>query len=645
MTTQSLIPWLVPQFFASSGAFLTGGQLWTYQAGTQIAAATFTDSTGLNQNTNPVIANSRGEMSVWIPVNTAYKFVLMDAAGNTIWTRDQVINSSLVTYYGVDSGFANNYIVTAATPYTSYQNGQLVFFVPANTNTGPSTININGLGPIPIVTITGIPVTAGQITAGIMTELIYFNGSFQLLSIGNTFGSSVGTFGAEIPIASAATTDLGTTPNHNVAITGTTTITSFGSNAVTIAPIYIARFTGSLTLTNSSSLSLPGSANIITQPGDSLLAEYFGAGVWKVLAYFPATGSNSNSKIKPGDTTRSSSAVLIADPDLYSNQLGVGRYSWEAFLIFDSVAAGAGFQWTNGGSAIDSRGLAPATAYGFVNSAPYGPKSETPYANTITYATVATGANSNEVLYKGSLLISTPGTFGINWAQAVSTGSATTLRAGSYLTLNILNTGTAAGIVTRINTTPGTFVETFPSGYNTLTVEVWGGSAGGGIRFVSGIDGAGGGGGGASGYSRTTYTVTGLGGDTLNFTVGAAGTVAGAGGGVSSVSAGTAPAFTTMTANGGGTGGDASGLFAPGIAGVGGTATGGTVINTTGANGTAGSPSAGGGSGAGGQGGVGGFGTPGIFDGGNVGGHGAGLNQFTSGTAGGTGIVVFSYSP
>jgi hypothetical protein len=630
-----LSPYLKQQFFANNGQFLSGGTVSTYQAGSTTPVATFTQSGATNSN--PIVLDSRGQCDIWLQANFSYKMVISDSAGNQIETIDNVIQSQLITFYGVDAGAANSYILTALTPYTTYQNGELVFFVAANTNTGPSTVNINNLGAIPITTITGAPLTSGQIIGGIVSELIYFNGNFQLLSIGNVSGSSIGTFGAEIPLASAGTTDLGTTPNHNVAVTGSTLIASFGSNAVTTAPIYIVRFTGSLVLTNSANLQLPGNASISTTPGDSLLAEYLGSGVWKVLSYFSATGTNSNSKIKPSDTVGAiSSTTLVADPDLQSNALTVGRYSWEAFLIFDSVAAGAGFKWSFNNTAIDSRGVAPALAYGFINAAAYGPKSETPYGTAISYATVSTAANSNDVMYKGSLLLSTPGIIGISWAQAASTASATTLRAGSYLTFTLLNTGTASGVTTRVYVTPGSFTETVPTGFTTLTIECWGGSGGGGARFISGAIIAGGGGGGSGGYARTTVSVVGLGGDTLNFTVGAAGVGASSSGGASSVSSGTLT-VATLTANGGVLGANATAGTAAGAGGLGGTATGGTIVNTSGNAGSAGQTNAGGQ-----MGGVGGFGIPGIFDGGAGGGNGAGL-VITS-VNGGVGIVVFSYS-
>src|SRR5271165_2707553 len=108
MTAEVLVPWLTSQFFYANGQPMAGGLLYSYSAGTVIPIATWTDSTGIQQNTNPVVANSRGEMSVWITNNVAYKFILTDPAGNTIWTRDQVTSTQLLSLYGgVDTGSAS----------------------------------------------------------------------------------------------------------------------------------------------------------------------------------------------------------------------------------------------------------------------------------------------------------------------------------------------------------------------------------------------------------------------------------------------------------------------------------------------------------------------------------------------------------
>jgi hypothetical protein len=95
----------------------------------------------------------------------------------------------------------------------------------------------------------------------------------------------------EATIASAATTDLGTNASDNVQVTGTTTITSFGSSAPT-GKKYYGRFAGALTLThNGTSLILPGAANITTAANDRFIAEHLGSGNWIVLNYSKADGT------------------------------------------------------------------------------------------------------------------------------------------------------------------------------------------------------------------------------------------------------------------------------------------------------------------------------------------------------------------
>lgn len=90
-------------------------------------------------------------------------------------------------------------------------------------------------------------------------------------------------------IASAGTTDLGAVPGLMHDITGTTTITSFGTVSAGIWKII--KFEGALTLThNATSLILPGGANITTADGDVAIAISEGSGNWRVVSYVPATG-------------------------------------------------------------------------------------------------------------------------------------------------------------------------------------------------------------------------------------------------------------------------------------------------------------------------------------------------------------------
>jgi len=105
-------------------------------------------------------------------------------------------------------------------------------------------------------------------------------------------------------VASATTTDLGAAAGRIVDVTGTTTITSFGTVAAGVWRI--VRFTGALTLThNATSLILPGAANILTVAGDCCIAVSLGSGNWvvthyqnrKTLCSFGATSSSAQSVV------------------------------------------------------------------------------------------------------------------------------------------------------------------------------------------------------------------------------------------------------------------------------------------------------------------------------------------------------------
>jgi hypothetical protein len=92
--------------------------------------------------------------------------------------------------------------------------------------------------------------------------------------------------GTEQDLASASTTDIGAQLTNFLRITGTTTITSFGTNYK--GPRFL-RFEGAVTLTNGSALTLPGGANITTAAGDCCIviprATLGTSDGWQVVAY------------------------------------------------------------------------------------------------------------------------------------------------------------------------------------------------------------------------------------------------------------------------------------------------------------------------------------------------------------------------
>lgn len=92
-------------------------------------------------------------------------------------------------------------------------------------------------------------------------------------------------------LASASTTNLGDINGDYVHITGTTTITSFGTTGAIEGMVKHIKFDGALILTYSANLLLPSVANITTTGGDRMGVVYQGSGVWRVLYYTKADGT------------------------------------------------------------------------------------------------------------------------------------------------------------------------------------------------------------------------------------------------------------------------------------------------------------------------------------------------------------------
>jgi hypothetical protein len=86
------------QLFDASGNPLSGGKLYTYQAGTTTPLASYTDATEGVSNANPVILDSAGMANVWLG-QSAYKLQLQNSAGSTLWTVDNVYGGSLLSGY------------------------------------------------------------------------------------------------------------------------------------------------------------------------------------------------------------------------------------------------------------------------------------------------------------------------------------------------------------------------------------------------------------------------------------------------------------------------------------------------------------------------------------------------------------------
>lgn len=184
-------------------------------------------------------------------------------------------------------------------------------------------------------TTDGIGFTIGGTLYAELTTSGWKNGSGTLYQVTPTI--------AWTDVASASTTDIGAVDSLNLRVTGTTTITAFGT--VASGTQRTLRFAGALTLThNATSLILPGAANITTAANDRCVAVSLGSGNWIVTNYEKASGGPTvqitniatGSGLTGGPITDGTGTVAINT----NNAVGIGAYGIMINQTGGSIAAG-----------------------------------------------------------------------------------------------------------------------------------------------------------------------------------------------------------------------------------------------------------------------------------------------------------------
>tara|TARA_R110000868_G_scaffold28088_4_gene105658 strand:+ start:3170 stop:3910 length:741 start_codon:yes stop_codon:yes gene_type:complete len=79
-------------FLGTTGLPLSGGKIYTYQAGSSTPLATYTTVDGTIANANPIILGTDGRTpsEIWLTYGYNYKFILQDSVGSTIATYDNL---------------------------------------------------------------------------------------------------------------------------------------------------------------------------------------------------------------------------------------------------------------------------------------------------------------------------------------------------------------------------------------------------------------------------------------------------------------------------------------------------------------------------------------------------------------------------
>lgn len=288
MPTRFTIP--VIHELDSAGEPLSGGKLYFYETGTLNPKDTFSDAALSTANTNPVVADSAGRFGNIFLESGTYRVALKNSADVQTWFRDDVDGGS-----GTGGGvvaISADYSVTASDE-TKYLNvdasgaARTITLLPAATagdgfevtvgksESSTNTVTLDGNGSETIggnasivlyaegesVTVrsdaTNWVVQAHVKDTSPLREALDTNDN----AINESKGSSV---------ASASSTNIWVSDGNLLHITGTATITDFGT-APRAGSTRKVIFDDALTLEHSANLNLPTGENITTAAGDIAL--------------------------------------------------------------------------------------------------------------------------------------------------------------------------------------------------------------------------------------------------------------------------------------------------------------------------------------------------------------------------------------
>lgn len=128
------------RYFDSNGDPLSGGLLYSYEAGTSTPLPTYTTRAGDVANAHPVVLDANGEASVWMTPGVLYKFELRTSAGVVQWTVDNFPSpADPDTTYDVATDPGGRLTLETAVPVsTSDQSGKTtIYYTPHKHNRIP----------------------------------------------------------------------------------------------------------------------------------------------------------------------------------------------------------------------------------------------------------------------------------------------------------------------------------------------------------------------------------------------------------------------------------------------------------------------------------------------------------------------------
>ena len=117
----------------------------------------------------------------------------------TALVNDFVGFTGSVCVTGIDGGIVNAYTLTPAVgTLVAYGTRMTVKFSPTVSNTGATTLNVSGLGAKNVLSVSGAPLAAGDLTAGNLYEAIYNGTEFRLSAVTKNYADQL-SFSSTLP--------------------------------------------------------------------------------------------------------------------------------------------------------------------------------------------------------------------------------------------------------------------------------------------------------------------------------------------------------------------------------------------------------------------------------------------------------------
>lgn len=314
--------------------------------------------------------------------------------GDIAASKQSISQDQIVALSGTD-----NYTGTITPPITTYVNLRFIGNF-GSANTGPSTVNLNGIGPVAIKKNVSAALVAGDILTGQYRILVFDGTNFQMIGGGSGGGSgtvtNVTSTNGDLSVTTGTTTPALTvnsapiwTTGRTLSLTGDVTYTSpsFNGSGNVTAASNVIKINGN---------TIPANASgALTNNGSGTLTWVPTSGSGTVTTFSVVTANGVSASVANATTTPAATFTLGAITPTTVNGVTLSGSSTPTLAVTGTTTisgANTGDQTTVSGNAGTATTLATGRTIGITGDLTYTSPSFNGSANVTAAATLASTA-------------------------------------------------------------------------------------------------------------------------------------------------------------------------------------------------------------------------------------------------------------